>query len=783
MKTKRRFDLNKIKMWQMAVSLIMILIASCFIKKDASAAEVSISVKEINYTNSTITLQANSGDSVVYFSDATMKKWDPVPGLIGSDGTITMDISWISASKDYILPLKGDYSLGVISVTIPKQVTKFTASFNKLKGMVIFSNAENRPIQWRKKGSSSWNSLNTDTMVTDLNYYYANGAQICYRLIPVNGTGIMNAGLRPSNEVTISIPKKIAAPNVTVNGSKFSITTKKGMSYRKVYSDGTMSAWSDINTTTLLLLKDIAAEAMYSVNTTQKEVTLQVRTNASNTAQVSNITTLKVPVQKAAPNVATCGISLKYTSSSAVALTVRAASSNTPFEYTIVLKGKELNYQTTNWKPVTSSSAVSISSTAAPIGSHIYVRMKSIEATDTVNFALASVETDIAGINGVEYPSATQVTQLTTLVSTAGVCQVDTTSSYLTFSLNSTTATTVSQINFYDAYGINKGTVTSKSTVATNSNSTGASDKYVITTSITSTGGVDTIMKEPLYAYLTLANGEMIKSTSTSGIILYLYPATVVKNPVDTSYSVDFDRIYLSNDSQDTSSFKFKLDFGTDKVIDPSGINKFTSTASAISTIKYNGYTLVNGTDYNVEYGSYVEDDKSTIVTATVTVNVAQMEKSASITTTDHVLPLIINLNNNEVLNNDIYITMISTASLDNIPIAWSITEGSLKEKSTSIVTNTDGTTTTTTQDVITYTIALSMFSDTYDVSVSNVTWGDASIFGSSTISKGKATIYLSNAKINKLTTISTDTKNIIITLSNGYVIKSGCKLTILNAD
>jgi hypothetical protein len=144
---------------------------------------------------------------------------------------------------------------------------------------------------------------------------------------------------------------------------------------------------------------------------------------------------------------------------------------------------------------------------------------------------------------------------------------------------------------------------------------------------------------------------------------------------------------------------------------------------------------------------------------------------------------LIIYLNNKEVLENTILINLVSTATIDDIPIAWSISEGSLTEKMTSTVTNDDGSTTSTTQEVVTFTLTLSLFSDTYDVSVANVTWGGASIFGSASLSKGKATIYLSNAKINKLSTDTTETKNLVITLSNGYVIDSGCKLTIINAN
>jgi hypothetical protein len=142
-----------------------------------------------------------------------------------------------------------------------------------------------------------------------------------------------------------------------------------------------------------------------------------------------------------------------------------------------------------------------------------------------------------------------------------------------------------------------------------------------------------------------------------------------------------------------------------------------------------------------------------------------------------------VTLNNNEVLDNDIYVTLISTVTIDNTPIAWSITEGSLKETKSSTKTNTDGTTTVITEEVITYTITLTLFNSTYGVSVSDVTWGGTSIFGSATVAAGKATIYLSNAKINKLTTDSTNTQNIVIKLSNGFVINSGCKLTIMNAN
>ena len=777
-------DKNNIKLWGFLTAFLLVLASSLILYRSSDAAELSLSVKEINYLNSTLTLQLNSSDTTVYFSDSAKKKWETIPGQITGSKTITMDISWIPVTSNYVLSFKGNYSEKVITVKIPKQVKNFKASFNKLKGIVTFSNSGNRTIEWRKKGSSTWKTLNPESHAAEISTFYNDGAQLYYRLAPINGTGIGNPGLRASSEVSLTIPKKTAAPNITVNGSKFSIPVKKGMAYRKLNSDGTMTDWLPITASSNLLLSSIAPEVLYNGNaSSQKPATLQFRTNASTSSQVSNITTVTIPIQKGAPSEATYGISLNYTSSTSLSLTVKAATATTPFEYTIITKDKDLNYQTANWKTISSGAAVSISSEAAPAGSHIYVRMKSIEASANTDLSLASLEARITGINGVEYPSVPHISQLTTLVTTAGLCQPDVSSSYLTFYLYSPTSTTVSSVDFYDAYGNNKGSVTLKSSVAANIKNTGDNDKYLITTRITSTADIDRLTEETLYAYITLANQEVIKSTSSAGVLLYIYPKTVVNNPNTLGYSTNFKRIYMSNSAKDDSSFKFRLDFGTSKVPDSTGIDSFKDEATAIRSISYNGTVLTLGKDYTLEYGSYTDDDKEEVSTATVTVNADSLEKTVAIKTTDKALPLLIQLNNGEIIDNSVFITLTRTATIDDIPIAWSITEGSLTEKTTSTTTNEDGSTTTTTQEVITFTISLTLFDSSYEVSVANVNWGDASIFSSAAISKGKATIYLSNAKINKLSTPSSDTKNIVITLSNGFVIDSGCKLTILNAD
>ena len=94
------------------------------------------------------------------------------------------------------------------------------------------------------------------------------------------------------------------------------------------------------------------------------------------------------------------------------------------------------------------------------------------------------------------------------------------------------------------------------------------------------------------------------------------------------------------------------------------------------------------------------------------------------IDSTNEKLPLVIKLNNGEILNDNVYITLLNTATLKDTPIAWSITEGSLKETEPSTVTNADGTTTTVTKEVITYNLTLTLFDSKYGVSVSDVNLG-----------------------------------------------------------
>ena len=771
---------NKVKLF---VSLFIMSIAVLILSKSAYAENASITVKEINYEESTITLQVKDNDTVVYFSDSNKKVWDAIPGKVGNDKTITMDISWISISSNYVINFKADYSTNIVSVTLPKQVTSFKAAFNKIKGTVTFSGAGNRTIEWRKSASTAWSNADLDTLPTELAYLFSYGAKVCFRLAPINGYGISNVGYRASKEVSVTIPRKSSAPTIKVDGSSFYITLMKGISYRRLYSNGTTTDWTTVNNTTDYLLSNIASDTMFTSNSAiQKEVVLQFMKNATSTSQVSLVSTISIPMQEGPLDKVVDGIELSYTSAASLSLLVKAASSTKPYEYIMIKAGEVLNYQEAKWTTISSSTAVSINEKSAPNGSHIYVRKKSLEAKDTIGFTLASVEIDVTGSSGISYPNSATSNGLTTLITTAGVCNITNSTNNLSFILYSPTKTTVSSIRFLDSYGNTKGNATLKSTVELNKNSSNIENAYIITTSITSTSELDKITGEILYAHITLANSDTIVSSKLTGVQLYLYPATIINNSNHTSYTTSFQRILSSTEDKDVSSFKFQMDFGVDKVIDPSAIDRYTSQLMSILSITYGGYTLTADTDYKVEYSSYLNTDGKQIKTATVTVYASTFENSTSINLVDNAAWFHINLNNGETLNSSIKMTLLRTATLVGAPISWSITEGSLQETKTTTITNTNESPKTVTEEVITYMLTLTLFDKNYDVAISDVTWGGSSVFGSAIVSNGKATIYISNKKINQLTTTSTTTNNFIITLSNGFVIKDGCKLTIVNA-
>lgn len=735
----------------------------------ASAKELSVA--EVNYFTDELTLETTAGDTAAWVSDNKGSAWEQIPGSFDG-GELVVDISWAASTSKKALWFRGDKSTDIVKMEIPKQYTKFKASYKKATGTVLFSGDDGRTIEWRKKESTKWQTVNRASFENVLRPLFTKGATLVFRLAPVNGTSAAAPGLRASKEVTVTIPKKSEAPNVSIDDAKLAISVKKGMAYRYVNADGSTTEWTDITRTYAMPLAEIAPASIRPGETTITCV--QFRTNATSSKQVSGIKTVEVPAQEEAPDAE--DIKLTYTGSAALSIEIADASATEPYEYTIVKKDERLDLIKASWVTVSSKSAMNITSKQAPEGSLIYVRKKASGVKGSDEYRIASDHVNVAG-SGVLYPSPAKASGLKTLVSTVGVCTADNADGALSFTLYSPTSTKVSSISFKTKGGEAAGSVTFKSESSENRDALGADDKYIITTKITSTENITGHTGELLYASITLMNGDEIKTDETSGIALFLYKKSAVSNPSgNKKYTDSFDRIFMSEDPDDESSFKFRVVFGEKYLIDKD-TNTATDVPLTVSGLRFAGIALAEG-NYSVSYG---EEDGARY--ADVTVNVASFEKDPAIKTRDEYEDLEIGLANGEKIKNAVKIKLISTARLLDTPLAYAITAGSLKETETIKTTNQDGTVTEVTSDVISIALSIEIFDPGYGVTVSNVTWDGISVYDSATVSAGKATVYLSNKKLNRLTSPSSTTNNLVISFSNGFVIGTGCKLTVVKGE
>lgn len=820
------------------IAVFTVLVCIVAGTKWVKAAEKTLSILEIDYENSRIIFSDANGDTKIYVSNSKKKTWEEfTPTVVttnnGASG-LEIDISWISSSANYTLTFKGDVSKEIGTVILPKWATNLKVSY-KANAATPFTitNATGRTIQWRKSTISNWETWNMDTTSADLNYLTTNGVTLYFRLASESGKSATDVGKRASKEVKVKIPAKTAAPAISINPSAFTISLQSGMAYRNIIknADGTIDTsqgWQEITATKKYDLAEFAADALYSSTTdttSKKDVSIQFKKCSTASRQESKITTITIPAQKKMLETgeADPGAEISYTSTTSFLLSIKAASSTNPYEYTIINKDDYANidYTKLSWSSLTSSKTVSINSKSAPEGSHILIRKKAVSSLGKEDFALPSQAKDITP-SGIAYPSAATWGTATTISVPAGTINDGDYGKTATFTIYSPTKTTVSTINFADKYGNLVGRAECVSTVEKNKTTAKASDgsqDYIITTKITSTANLDSnpsVIGETLYANIILANGDEIKSDDTNGVILKLTDSTTINKPSDyektdfgkyyNSYMTKFERIYLSKESTDDTYFRFMVDFGT---VDFS--NSGTTTSLLIDKITYDAYELKQDTytvasnptkiaihqaeenaynnssgnkDALIYYENYTDSDGNAARRAYVTIHVKDFENNASITNTNQELPFIITMNNGEVLSDQIYMTLLETATLNEAPIAWTITEGGLTESTVSNNYDQNGNPiSSTTNPVNSYSLKLTKTDSNYNVSVTDVTWGGTSILYGATASGGTINITLSNKKINKLTVSdASTTKNIEIHLSNGFVISNGCKLTILKA-
>lgn len=812
----------------------------------------TLTIDEINYETSTLTLKSSQGDLKGYFKKKGQSKWETMEGTFNKDGKISMDISFISEGSNYSLVFKGDKSTDEKTVVIPKAASGLKAAYNssneeKTGSPIRFTNAGDRTIEWRKNNAVSWSKWENKSG-EQLNYLIANGTTLYFRLAPENGTSVDKNGMRPSKEVSLKISAKKSAPDVGFNDSAYSVSLKSGMLYRiAVMTDGAVNdaetksrEWKQITSSREYNLKELCSDAL------SKECALQFKTGYKGSAQESRVKTLVIPAQKSLTDAEKAGIEISYTSTKTLTLKISGASDTQPYQYSIVKKedynNGKLSYGDLKWTDVKSTAPVNITKTSAPAGSYIYVRKKANKKLGEEGYAISSQEISVTGENGIAYPGELGLNTAKHYYIPAGRVNKGDFGTSLTFTINSYVSTKVSKIVFCNPSGGEVGEVGFVSTVAENSDKKADnSDKYIITTKITDTSALETAIENAyktqntnyygttLYAKITLANDTSapIESTNEKGVILSITPNSSVSNPTSTEgtgygnifknhYLTDVTRLYMCTGGNNISNstrnadgedkyFKFLLNIGSPEWKDiETGISKGNVEISSITyedcelfgsksvdyinDSNYSDSATLSDKIFEVKYQYYQDKyGNANAKRAFVTVNLEKLEeelakvKGSSIKM-NTALPLVIKLNNGEVLDSQIRLTLRATATIEGDNIYYTDTAGSLpmpyKEREYDKNGNVIKETTVT---PVEHSFKLKLFRSGYDKGgVKNVTMGEkgASILKSAKTAGNEITIELSNEKINSL---GSQSENLWIWFQNGFIIKSGCRLTILD--
>lgn len=615
------------------------------LQNSAVAAAKSLTVKEINYENSTITFHSEQNDKYVYFHKKGSSAWETASESFDANGDLTMDISWISQTSAYQLQFKGDQSSDFKTVTIPKQFSGLKVSYNASReNPIVVSNTNEQEVEWRKNTYVSWSDWG-DIKAADLNYLITNGATLYFRLKSVAGVSADAPGKRSGKIVQLRITAKKNAPNITIDDTALSVNLSSGMLYRKaVLKDGEVDEvstkaqdWTKVTATKEYSLSELCPEALYSETDTKDTVKsgLQFKTGSKGSSQESKIRTVLVPAQEKLTE-STAGASIAYTSGKTLNLVISAATATKPYQYCIVSKDEynngKLDYSELKWTDVKATTAISISKTQAPKGSHIFIRKKAVGALGEEEYEIASSAIEVTSASGVDYPDAITLGAAQTYYMPAGLINTSDYGTNITFTTTCYTSTTVSNIMFCNSNGGEIGSVKFTSTVAANKDSKDTNDKYIITTKITDTSELEAKLDSlyrssqqnyygtKLYAKITLANdsGNPIMSTDDNGVILSLSPRSKAVIPASSSdgtyevynrhYMKDFTRLYMCTrtTSSTTSTnieddyFKFILAIGEkyekDRTTGAAGSEVVISSISYDDSYLYKANSDLSGT-------------------------------------------------------------------------------------------------------------------------------------------------------------------------------------------
>lgn len=754
---------NKIRKWLLTVSALAVMLI-CAGTVYTIVHATSLTVTEIDYDKLTMTIQASDGDSRIFMATSkTAKTWDEIPEELDDNNKVTMDISWVSVSKNYTIYLKGDKSTEPISVTLPKQNTKFKASLNKDK--ISFTNQGNvTNIYWRKSTSTEWKLYEEAEMDALIESFCLKGISLVFRTGQIKGTSISAPGERPSKFSTLKIGKRAAAPKVTFNYNTMTFAVKKTMEYKLSAED----TWKDVNATTLNL-GDIMSSVLYDQNgKNMKEdetVGIDFRVKATTSKVASQTKTLQIPRQEDTPK---ANITHAYTGPTQLKLliekkengedTLEAASSSNPYEYTVVKSGETLDIYKAKWTGITTETT-KISSTTAPEGSLIYVRKK---ATAT---KLPAKEYCIDE-NGVKYLDASSLENTT--YNLEKIQGVDKDMSFTI--LVSSEEAEVSSITFNGKKAGFKATKPEKDD----------DGKITTTVTINDTTEIEKVednLGKDMTAEITLSNDEVIKK----GVTLYIQKAASIE---DKSYTTYAGYGFIGGNAEN-GDLTFDIALNKEKAEE-------LAAAKVVDDITFNGKSINNmtvkddnGVETEVKYTVSEKEDKKITVTIPEKLVSALGEKGKGYVAPNKygtAYSLVVTLNNKEKLEN-IKLTVDYPVKVSSSSKFFGISKKSyeafIAEKKAAEEANKNNTSgnpvtvpTTYSNPEVTYTIQSDICKEDGEYHVTGLTWKGTDVFADGNAKDGVITVKVS---LDKLVTVSNGSATLNVTLEN----TAGKKITV----
>lgn len=380
------------KLWKRHIYIVQTLLFAFFflgfMPMTTVKAEVAstVTIGAINYDDLTMQIYNNENAAVYYSTD--QEEWTEVEGAYNSSTKCyTWDISWVSATGDVTLYLKGDTETTITSVTLPKQVT-FGATYNKADGSFTFTGADESDFfEWRKASDYNWNkvsleetSANYKAFINNMELLRLKGAKVILRIPQEIGTA-GSVGSRPSKEVTITIYARTEAPNIIVNSAKLTLNTTVAMEYY----NSTTGIWYECSKT--MSLAEIAPRLLFENGA--KDTTLMIRTAATTRTTYSKAAYIKIKGQRSAPEIGDNSKDVSYYfSNSKLVMIFNKATTTNIYEYSIVKAGNTLDITTARWTSVNNAKLITLSNKIAPEGCAVYVRRKGNDANTSKNIEL-----------------------------------------------------------------------------------------------------------------------------------------------------------------------------------------------------------------------------------------------------------------------------------------------------------------------------------------------------------------------------------------------------------